>query len=116
LERHETAIVEDVEYFFDRETLTASASLSWRVVDSIDKSTTETGFSGAILSLGHPSEPTTKAAVFQNHELPLHVAKIKGMEGYTDPREDPGFSLKAGLILPREVYGAEIPYERQEHA
>ena len=94
--RSQEAIVEGAEYLW--QSTAVSASLLWRTNEDYRN---VQGFSGSVLCLGHPSDKTVKAIVFQNYEMPIKSWQVKGEE--RELTGDYGWLIKAGFFLPQEI-------------
>jgi hypothetical protein len=103
----QAAIVEGSEYLWL--STAVNASLLWRTHEDYR---TVKGFSGSVLCLGHPSDKTVKAIVFQNYELPIKSWQVKG--GDRELTGDYGWRIKAGFFLPEEIRESEIYHEEPE--
>lgn len=109
---------EGTQYSWDRDTLSQSVALLWRVVpdpktvaaattksskqdlDNYDRSVT--GHSGSVVCLGKPTDKTVKALVFQNFQTWLSAGETTTIAGGKTFSKLVG--LKGGFVLPTFLY------------
>lgn len=120
----QTALAEGYQVGLTPHQMLASVSLLWRAVDKahVDSWAPAGGYSGSVLCAGRPTDATAKAVLFQNFEIPAGplIPRLKNAElqqGKTKSYVDgkcPGFNIKAGYLLPREIRLSEIIYMEGE--
>lgn len=95
----EKAVVQGMDYHWDKETKSSSAGLIWRTADD---SISAAGWSGSVLCLGTPAEG--RPLLFQNYEHPFHCwPNAEGPEMRT-----PTDTIKGGFFLPIDVRSGKI--------
>lgn len=95
----EKAVVEGMDYFWDRETMSSSAGIIWRTTND---SLCAGGWSGSVLCLGTPVEG--KPLVFQNYEHKFD----KWPAGEGPEQTTPTDFVKGGFLLPTDIRNAKI--------
>jgi hypothetical protein len=86
------ALVQGVQYLWQREYLHQNICLLWRTVGRKDVANAQ-GYSGSVLCMGEPNHKEVKAVVFQNFQQPWR----------NFPIGDPPMYIKAGFFLPPEI-------------
>ncbi|KAI9793349.1 MAG: hypothetical protein M1816_000241 [Peltula sp. TS41687] len=95
------------EYSWDREAASQNAALLWRTVDDVDPAV---GFSGSVLCLGRPTDPTALALVLQNYEGDWDPGPARH-DHRAEVRR--GAIFKAGFLLPSEIRSSTIEMVHQ---
>lgn len=90
----QAAVVAGTEYSWDRAAFTQNASILWRTNHDRDSAQ---GFSGSVLCVGKTTDPTAKAAVFQNFESPIKQWQV------TEDFDAWSSTFKGGFLLPEEI-------------
>lgn len=98
------AIAAGAEHSWESAAVAPGTSLLWRTSFYAD---TAQGYSGSVLCLGKPTDPTALAVVFQNFETAL-----KPQHGLSNREEavngEKVLRFKAGFLLPAEIREAAI--------
>ncbi len=92
----QVAIAAGAQHSWESAAVAPGTSLLWRTAYNAD---TAQGYSGSVLCLGKPTDPTALAVVFQNFESALK------QEGEKDEKV---MWFKAGFLLPAEIREAAI--------
>ncbi|KAI9781204.1 MAG: hypothetical protein M1816_002464 [Peltula sp. TS41687] len=100
----QAAIAAGSEYTWDRAAFSQNASLLWRTNHDQHRAT---GFSGSVLCLGHLTDSTAEAVLFQNYEAPLREVHVE-LDHRTHLPETWNVSFKGGFLLPEEIRASEI--------
>lgn len=82
-------------YIWNREERTQNAFILWHTGDSASPA------EGSPLCIGHPSEATSKAVVFQNFQRRCL------MEGGSSDNQEVRAIVKGGFVLPSEILAVE---------
>ena len=95
----EKAVVQGMDYHWDKETKSSSAGLIWRTAND---SLSATGWSGSVLCLGTPAEG--RPLLFQNYEHPIY----SWPDGEGPEKRTPIDTIKGGFVLPIDVRSGKI--------
>lgn len=99
----QAAIAAGSDYSWTRQAVAQNTALLWRT--SYDGDSLQ-GFSGNVLCLGKPTDPTVQAVVFQNFEIPLKSQDI--IKDHQPTVKGECAVWKAGFLLPAEIRQSEI--------
>lgn len=107
------AIVEGVEYLWDRKSHTQSVALLWRAMhDGTDME----GLSGSVLCLGKPTDPHCRAVLFKHFETPICPQHFEVTEQTSASGDIAWSSIKGGFLLPPSIRNAAILCEGEAFA
>lgn len=99
----QVAIAAGAEYSWESAAVAPGTSLLWRTPFNAD---TAQGYSGSVLCLGKPNDPTALAVVFQNFESALKPQH--GLSNQKGVKDEEIMWFKAGFLLPAEIREAAI--------
>lgn len=105
-ETAQRALMEGLEYLWDRGLASVDVSFLWRTRFDGDRLG---GMSGAVLCSGSLTDSTCKAIVFQNFEIPVRPGSL-----LDDPEN--AVIVKGGFLLPPEIRRSEILCDMEEQS
>jgi hypothetical protein len=93
------ALLEGVQYLWEREYMSQNMSLLWRTVSDEWNIAYAGGYSGAVLCLGNPCQVETQAIVYQNFAELWRTRLVSDVGSVW---------IKGGFILPPMIYNSTI--------
>lgn len=99
----QVAIAAGAEHSWESAAVAPTTSLLWMTPSNAD---TAQGYSGSVLCLGKPTDPTAFAVVFQNFESALKSRH--GLSNQKGVKDEEVMWFKAGFLLPAEIREATI--------